>query len=77
MARTKGRDVFDTWFLLKKEAPLNWELTKREFNRKKLIKKIESFSVKKLNLDLAKFLPKSYRKMIEELKPWLVQELSS
>jgi len=73
MERDKGRDVFDVWFLLKKEIPLNWKLIKQKYDKEKVNKKIKSFSVKKLNLDLAKFLPKSHRKIVGRLRSQILE----
>ena len=73
-SRDKGRDYYDTWYLLEKGIiPDSKLLTQKfvennlEFNHLKLIKKINSYSQKTLSMDLAQFLPKSQKKIIPML----------
>lgn len=82
LTRSKGRDVFDLWFMLKKGIKINNRLlkeklkpTKIEFDKKILIKKVANFPVKKLKSDLDKFLPQPQRKIITVLKPSLINEI--
>lgn len=70
--RDKGRDIFDIWYLLEKGITLE-----KNSNTKILIKKITNFSQKKLDLDLAQFLPKSQRGITEMLKEKLIGKFSS
>ncbi len=83
-SRDKGRDYYDTWYLLEKGIiPDSKLLTQKfvennlEFNHLKLIKKINSYSQKKLNLDLAQFLPKSQKKIIPMLFDVLQNKLGA
>ncbi len=71
LAREKGRDLFDLWFLLEKGIPL-----KKRLAGKKLLKRVELFPQDKLNKDLARFLPKSQRKITEMLKEKLKEKLT-
>lgn len=75
LTRGKGRDVFDLWFLLAQGAKINPSLVKiklkevdKKFNQENLIKKIEAFPIRKLELDLGQFLPQPQRKIISNLK---------
>lgn len=81
-SRDKGRDYYDTWYLLEKGIVPNSKLLKQkfaqnnhEFDYLKLIKKINSYSQKSLLLDLAQFLPKSQKKIIPMLLDLLQNKL--
>jgi len=81
--RKKGRDIFDLWYLLDKGVLINKELLKKKlkmvnlkFDKDNLLKKIKKYPEKKIYLDLAKFLPLNYRKIIPELKERLILILS-
>lgn len=63
--RNKGRDFFDVWYLLEKGFLLDQRLVK--INKKKLLKKIESYPQNRLDLDLAQFLPKSQKQITKIL----------
>ncbi len=80
--RNKGRDLFDVWYLLEKGVFLDEKLVKikflenhAKFNKKDLIKKIESYPQDRLDLDLAQFLPKSQRQIMGMLINLLKQKL--
>lgn len=82
--RNKGRDFFDTWYLLEKGIPLDQKLIKIKFlesrinfDKKELIKKIESYPQSRLDLDLAQFLPKSQKKITGMLINLLKQKLDT
>lgn len=75
LTRSKGRDLYDTWFLLEKGVVIDKKLLIQKllergekFNKIILINKIKKYSEKKLKLDLQQFLPKSQRKIIKILK---------
>ncbi|GAB4219235.1 MAG: hypothetical protein Fur009_4350 [Candidatus Microgenomates bacterium] len=68
--RSKGRDFFDVWFLLDKGIK-----TRVKIDKELLIKKIENYPTKKLKSDLAKFLPLSYRRVVDLLKEKLVKKI--
>jgi len=71
--RSKGRDLYDVWYLLEKGVSLDQKLVK--INKKDLIKKIEVYPKNRLNLDLAQFLPKSQKQIIGMLINLLKQKL--
>lgn len=80
LIRKKGRDVFDLWYLLGEKVPLKEKiLTKKlkavnlRFDKRSFLKKIEKYSLRKLRLDLARFLPRPYRKIIPRLKKETIQ----
>lgn len=75
LIRAKGRDIFDFWHLLDRDIAINEKIltaklkrAKRIFDKKELLEKIKQYPSKKLEQDLAKFLPRSYRKIIPLLK---------
>ena len=70
--RSKGRDLFDIWFLLERGILPN---LKPPINQ--LLKKIETFSQIQLDHDLAQFLPKPQKKITGMLKKLLVEKLIS
>ncbi len=77
--RGKGRDIFDLWYLLDKGVLINKKLLKKklktvnlEFHKKFFLEKIKNYPEKKIYLDLVKFLPSNYRKIIPELKQRLI-----
>lgn len=83
-SRDKGRDYYDTWYLLEKGIVPDSKLLRQKFgennlelNPLKIIKKINSSSQKSLSLDLAQFLPKSQKKIIPMLSDLLQNKLSA
>lgn len=75
MVRAKGRDIFDIWYLLEKDVVLSDSVVKKKlekvglkFDKNIFFKKIDEYPLKKLEMDLAKFLPKYLRKVIPSLK---------
>ncbi len=70
-SRGKGRDFFDVWYLLEKGI-----VAKENIERKTILKKIKQCSQKKLNRDLAQFLPKSQREIVDVLKERLQSKFS-
>ncbi len=78
--RSKGRDFFDTWHLLKHGEKPDWDLVgkklqevKGSFKQNLLLKKISAFPEKQLQQDLAQFLPRTQKKMIPLIKKELVE----
>ncbi len=70
LGRSKGRDIFDIWFLLSKGTkPLkgSWG--------EEVIDKLKSFPKSSLEKDLGKFLPKAQKGIITSLKDELVKNL--
>jgi len=79
LARGKGRDIFDLWFLLEKKVPFKFKLVDqklkqvgKKFDDQKLTQKIKKYPQKKMEQDLSRFLPQPQRKMIKTLKNRLV-----
>lgn len=69
LARVKGRDVFDLWFLLTKDVAVDQELIAKKIGRKtfmpELRRRIANFPDKTLKLDLDQFLPAPMRKITD------------
>lgn len=77
--REKGRDIFDLWYLLDGGVLINQKLLEKKlkmvnlkFDKNSFLRKIKNYSEKKIYLDLAKFLPTNYRKIIPKLKERLI-----
>lgn len=78
LVRSRPRDLFDLWFLLKRETELRWDFVTEKmkyypdvsFSQRLLLKKVEAFEPEGLKKDLNKFLPRNYRnyypKFVEE-----------
>lgn len=79
LSRAKGRDVFDLWFLIRQKIKIDQTLLQKKlneiglkFDQKSLIDKVKKYSVKNLEQDLNKFLPRNQRKIIKILKEELL-----
>lgn len=79
--RRKGRDVYDLWYLLHTGTPVAKTIIEKKlalyhetFHPKALFDAIASWGEKELYQDIAKFLPKSQRRIIAEL-PRLTRDL--
>ncbi len=66
-SRSKGRDIFDIWFLLSRGANI-------EKIDKKIIKNIKNFPQTLLEKDLGKFLPKGQKQIIPTLADETIKE---
>ena len=82
LKRTKGRDLFDAWFLMSKGIRLNWSMVKKKMefygekiSLEKLVSKINKINQNDLVQDLAKFLPRKQRDMIPKLKDAVIKKL--
>lgn len=82
-SRAKGRDYYDTWYLLEKGTALDSKTLQQKllennlvFQKNLFLRKIRSFSQKNLNLDLVQFLPKSQKQIIPLLPSLLHKKLS-
>lgn len=82
LTRVKGRDFFDLWFLLAKKTPIDKELIQKKlkdvglnFSFEELRKKIKSTPQEKISKDLAQFLPPNERKLIPNLKKFILNEI--
>lgn len=74
MNRKKGRDIYDLWYLLQTGTPATKTFIEKKlalyhetFHPKALFDAIASWNEKELYQDIAKFLPKSQRRIITEL----------
>jgi predicted nucleotidyltransferase component of viral defense system len=83
-SRNKGRDYYDTWYLLEKQVPLNQKILKLKLTENNLVldtgsflRRIKSYPQKTLSLDLAQFLPKSQKQIIPMLLDLLVEQVST
>ena len=81
-SRDKGRDYYDTWYLLEKKVLLDQEILQLKLtenhltlDQNRFLQKIKSYSQKTLKLDLAQFLPKSQKQIIPMLLDLLVAQL--
>ncbi len=80
--RSKGRDVYDLWFLLQKGVVLNWPMINRKtkmYNLKTslrgLVQHVADFDEKLLKNDLGKFLPAHDRGLVVRLKDMTLKQL--
>ncbi|MEK9184757.1 MAG: nucleotidyl transferase AbiEii/AbiGii toxin family protein [Patescibacteria group bacterium] len=83
-ARSKVRDIFDLWFLLKNKEEIPWDMIgekmkyypKIEFSKEILSEKVNSVNPKDFATNLNQFLPINYRgmhqKFLAELKNFLL-----
>ncbi|MEK7543664.1 MAG: nucleotidyl transferase AbiEii/AbiGii toxin family protein [Patescibacteria group bacterium] len=79
--RRKGRDIYDLWYLLHTGTPVTKTLIEKKllfyheaFEPKILFDAVASWREKELYQDIAKFLPRSQRRIIAEL-PRLTHDL--
>ena len=88
LTRNKGRDIYDLWYLLSKEATINQDWVKQKFAYYKdkglklsdLVGRIQSFPVKDFIEDLRPFVPFSDRDQLAErfalIQSALIQSLT-
>ena len=84
LVRSKGRDVYDLWFMLGKGVELDWDMINRKakmYNITTSLQDIKNrvgeFDEKKLKNDLGKFLPAFDRNLVEHLKGLTMKQLVS
>lgn len=84
LVRSKGRDVYDLWFMLGKGVELDWDMINRkakmyniETSLQDVMNRIGEFDEKKLKNDLGKFLPAFDRSLVEHLKGLTMNQLVS
>jgi len=72
--RVKGRDIYDIWFLLNIQTPLDLnminkklELINKKFDYNELLDVLNNFEQKQLENDLFKFLPINQRQIVSQL----------
>src|SRR3989344_3523796 len=82
--RSKGRDVYDLWFMLSKGVDLDWDMINRkaemyniETSLQDIKNRVGEFDEKKLKNDLGKFLPAFDRSLVEHLKGLAMNQLVS
>lgn len=80
LGRSKGRDIYDAWYLFEKGVAFDQKLIKEKmkevgkvYNKEVLLKKIKNFSDKQISQDLAQFLPFSQKKIIPMIKNRLIE----
>jgi predicted nucleotidyltransferase component of viral defense system len=80
--RSKGRDIFDIWYLLTKGIKIDWTLVREKmlyygktFTEEDFERKIKRFKIEDLERDLRRFLPKRHRVIIKELPFKLLNEV--
>lgn len=83
LTRSKGRDIFDLWFLVKKGVAFDKKLIlskfriyQEKFNHQVLVEKVKKFDQKQIGRDITKFLPLKNRQIIPHLKKFTLAELS-
>ncbi|OGI06887.1 MAG: hypothetical protein A3I68_05860 [Candidatus Melainabacteria bacterium RIFCSPLOWO2_02_FULL_35_15] len=82
MTRTKGRDLFDTWYLMSKGTEIDLSLINkkmalygRKITKEDIVNKVKNFNYEILEGDLNKYLPATHRKLTEQLKEILEKKL--
>lgn len=83
LARNKGRDIFDLWFLLKKGVNFDKKLVLQKlkiygskFHPRSLPEKIKTINQSRLSQDIKKFLPLKNRSVVLHLKNLTLTALS-
>lgn len=84
MTRSKGRDLFDVWYLLEKGIPLDKKILQEKlpaggttFNQASVLKKVATYPPKRLRLDLAQFLPGPQKAIIDMLPQKLAEKIAA
>lgn len=82
LTRNKGRDIFDFYFLLSKQVPIDWKLVNKKMalyqktaDSNQLIKAINDFSQEEIKNDLTKFLPLTHRDLVGKIKELTLKKL--
>ena len=70
--RSKGRDVFDVWYLISLGQSLP-----QAVDRQKIVDKLKKKTTKQLKQDLGPFLPPSKRVVVESLKERLIKQIKN
>lgn len=84
LTRTRGRDVFDLWFMFSKNIPIEWDLVNKKMTLYKktadlprLIQVIEKFPQEEIKEDLTKFLPTTHRNLVGKIKDLTLEKLKN
>jgi len=72
LTRSKGRDIYDLWFLLSNRVPVK----DKKFNPDDLIAKINQFSREKFVVDLRPFVPINERAKLPEFFDYVIAYLT-
>jgi predicted nucleotidyltransferase component of viral defense system len=82
--RSKGRDIYDLWHLLRNGVELDWKLINKKMklygmsaSLGVLVKRIENFDERRLRSDLGKYLPTQERSLIDHLTNLAMEQLES
>ncbi len=84
LTREKGRDLYDLWYLLTRNTPLNEKMIVKKleyyqinkFEREKILKRVGSFSEKDFILDLKPFVSFDEREKLGKFLAYLKDYLS-
>lgn len=84
LVRSKGRDIYDLWFMLSKGVNLDWDMINRKVkiyhmttSLQKVREKVNQFDDKQIQNDLGKFLPAYDRNLVKHLKEATINQLKS
>ena len=82
ISRTKGRDIYDMWYLLNKRITVDKKLISKKlayygerYDKNKLVQKIKNWNSRELDQDVRKFLPRKDRVVLDKLKDLLLAEM--
>lgn len=82
LTRTRGRDIFDLWFILSKQIPVDWKLVnkkmalyKKSADLERVAQTIKKFPQEEIKNDLTKFLPLTHRNLVKEIKDLTLEKL--
>ena len=82
LTRTRGRDIFDLWFMFSQKVPLDWNLInkkmalyKKKTDLSQLIRCIEKFPQSEIEEDLRRFLPTTHRSLVKTIKELILEKL--
>ena len=82
ISRTKGRDIYDMWYLLNKRITVDKKLISKKlayygerYDKNELVQKIKNWNSRELDQDVRKFLPRKDRVVLDKLKDLLLAEM--
>lgn len=83
MKRSKGRDLYDIWYLLHKGVMADPKVIQRKldyynekFDLRGLVEKVRNWDDRALDQDVRKFLPRKDRDVLGKIKELLVEKLN-
>ena len=84
MTRAKGRDLFDTWYLMSKGIEVDLKLINKKMalydkkiTKEDIVNKVKNFNYEILEGDLNKYLPAAQRKLTKQLKEILQEKIEN